>query len=84
MIHDGKLTAWLDQEIRAVLDPILPPVGKLYEGVNTFEVKSIDPRYTAAREKLIAVTREYARKERSDEYENPVEVTGEVDHGFCD
>lgn len=84
VIYDGKLTAWLWSEIDHILEPILPPVGKLYEGKNSIEVQSKDPRYNATRDKIVALARDYAARERSDDYENPVTVEGEVDHGFCD
>lgn len=62
-IYDGKLTAWLWQEIDAVLDDILPTTDIFIEGVNSYERKKRHPKYLEAREKLIAIARQYSEKE---------------------
>lgn len=82
-IYDGKLTAWLDMELEKLLTPVLPPIGKYYEGLNSFEVKVKNPELIKLKDKLIALTREYERKQHTEGYDKPVEVEGEVYHG-CD
>lgn len=83
-IYDGKLTAWLEIELGKLLTPILPPVGKLYEGVNSFEIETKNPKLIKLQEQLVALAREYERKQREDGFEHPVHATGEVHHGFDD
>lgn len=80
-IYDGKLTAWLETEIDKILDPLIPPITKFYEGINEFEVKSRSPEHNNVRQRLVALTREYSEREHSDAYTKPVETVGPVDHG---
>lgn len=83
-IYDGKLTAWIDIEISKILESALPPVGKFYEGKNSFEIKTVDPRFNQTKDALIKIAREYASKETTDAYASPVQVHGGVHHGCED
>jgi hypothetical protein len=66
-----------------VLHDILPATGKFYEGVDGgFEIKSLNPKHAEAKQKLVAIARDYASRERSDQYNSPVEVSGEVSPRF--
>lgn len=80
-IYDGKLTAWLQKELDKVLVEVLPPVGKFYEGVNSYELKVKHPKYNETRDKLISIARQYSERENETP---PVEVNGEVHHGCED
>ena len=83
-IYDGKLTAWLDSELEKVLDKAIPPVEKYYEGNPGLTIKSVNPMRKQALRELRSIARDYASKQASGQYEQPVNAPGLVDHGFCD
>jgi hypothetical protein len=78
-LYDGNLTAWLQIEIDKALKEVCPPVTKYKEGASGVrEIKTMNPLHLSARERLIAISREYAEKERK---APPVKVQEEVYHG---